>query len=181
MITKLLLVSPESFSSMWLNSSCAHLGTSSLGSIAGLPRGWLTCHLEDCPDQITKDDAGPGSRGTWTQLQRCMKTMNRFITVATWGFVTVTRTGKWICGELHEDEMGGACSMGGKNCKYIQNFSRKTWRKKRPLVRPRSRWEGNIKMYLKEIRYEDVDWIHLAQDRDQCRALGNTVMNLRVP
>jgi hypothetical protein len=38
---------------------------------------------------------------------------------------------------------------------------------KRPLVRPRRRWECKVRMDLKEIRWEDVDWIHLAQDRDQ--------------
>jgi hypothetical protein len=51
----------------------------------------------------------------------------------------------------------------------------------RPLGRHRSRWEDNIKMDLREIGFGDVDWIHLAQDRDRCRALVNTVMNLRVP
>jgi hypothetical protein len=51
----------------------------------------------------------------------------------------------------------------------------------RPLGRPRRRWEDNIKMGLREIGFGDVDWIHLAQDRDRCRALVNTVINLRVP
>jgi hypothetical protein len=50
-----------------------------------------------------------------------------------------------------------------------------------PLGRPRRRWEDNIKMYLREIGFVDVDWIHLAQDRDRWRALVKTVMNLRVP
>jgi hypothetical protein len=52
---------------------------------------------------------------------------------------------------------------------------------KRPLGRPRRRWDDNIRKDLQEIRWEGVDWIHLAQDRDQWRALVNTVMNLRVP
>jgi hypothetical protein len=52
---------------------------------------------------------------------------------------------------------------------------------KRPLGRPRCRWEDNIKMDLREIGFGDVDWIHWAQDRDRWRALVNTVMNLRVP
>jgi hypothetical protein len=52
---------------------------------------------------------------------------------------------------------------------------------KRPLRRPRRRWEDNIRMYLMEIGWKSVDWVHLAQDRDQRRALVNTVMNLRVP
>jgi hypothetical protein len=51
---------------------------------------------------------------------------------------------------------------------------------RRPLGRPRRRWEDNIKMGLREIGSGDVDWIHLAQDRDRWRALVNTVMNLRV-
>jgi hypothetical protein len=52
---------------------------------------------------------------------------------------------------------------------------------KRPLVRPRRRWEDNIRMDLREIGWEGVDWMHLAQDRDHCRSLVNTVMNRRVP
>jgi hypothetical protein len=52
---------------------------------------------------------------------------------------------------------------------------------RRPLGRPRRRWEDNIKMDLREIGFGDVNWIDLAQDRDRWRALVNTVMNLRVP
>jgi hypothetical protein len=52
---------------------------------------------------------------------------------------------------------------------------------KRPLGRPRRRWVDNIKMDLREIGWGGVDWIDLAQDRDQWRALVNTVMNLLVP
>jgi hypothetical protein len=52
---------------------------------------------------------------------------------------------------------------------------------KRPLERPRRRWVDNIKMDLREIGWDCMDWIELAQDRDQWRALVNTVMNLWVP
>jgi hypothetical protein len=52
---------------------------------------------------------------------------------------------------------------------------------KRLLGRPIRPWEDNIRMDLKEIGREGVDWIHLSQDRDQWRAVVNTVMNLRVP
>jgi hypothetical protein len=52
---------------------------------------------------------------------------------------------------------------------------------KRPLGRPRHRWVDNIKMDLREIGWDGVDWIDMAQDRDQWRALVNTVLNLRVP
>jgi len=51
---------------------------------------------------------------------------------------------------------------------------------KRPLGRPRRRWEDNIKMDLWEVG-GGGDWMELAQDRDRWRALVNTVMNLRVP
>jgi hypothetical protein len=50
---------------------------------------------------------------------------------------------------------------------------------KRPLGRPRRRWVDGIRMDLREIGWDGVDWIDLAQDRDQWRALVNTVMNLR--
>jgi hypothetical protein len=52
---------------------------------------------------------------------------------------------------------------------------------KRPLGRPRRRWVDNIKMDLREIGSDEVDWIDMTQDRDQWRAPVNTVLNLRVP
>jgi hypothetical protein len=52
---------------------------------------------------------------------------------------------------------------------------------KTPLGRPRRRWVDNIKMDLTEIGWDCVDWIDLAQDRDQWRTLVNMVLNLRVP
>jgi hypothetical protein len=51
---------------------------------------------------------------------------------------------------------------------------------KRPLGRPRRRWEDNIRMDLQEVGCGDMEWIGLAQDRDRWRALVNAVMNLRV-
>jgi hypothetical protein len=51
---------------------------------------------------------------------------------------------------------------------------------KRPLERPRRRWEDGIRMDLREVGWGSVDWIQLAQDRDRWRALVNTGMNLRV-
>jgi hypothetical protein len=51
---------------------------------------------------------------------------------------------------------------------------------KRPLERPRRRWEYGIKMDLREIGWGGVEWIHLAQDRDRLRAVVNAVTNLRV-
>jgi len=53
--------------------------------------------------------------------------------------------------------------------------------RKRPLGRLRHRWEHSIRTDVREIVSESVDWIHLAQDRDQWRVLVNTVINLRVP
>jgi hypothetical protein len=52
---------------------------------------------------------------------------------------------------------------------------------KRPLGRPRHRWEDNIKMDLREIGINGVNWIQLAQDRVQWRAFVKTVVNLWVP
>ena len=52
---------------------------------------------------------------------------------------------------------------------------------KRPLGRPRRRWEDNIKMDLQKVGGGCGDWIQLAQDRDRWRALVSTVRNLRVP
>jgi hypothetical protein len=51
---------------------------------------------------------------------------------------------------------------------------------KRPLVRPRRRWEDGIRMDIRETGWESVDWIQWAQDRDWWQAVVNTVMNLRI-
>jgi hypothetical protein len=52
---------------------------------------------------------------------------------------------------------------------------------KRPMGRPRRRWDDNIKTDLQNVGCEGIDWTELAQDRDRWRALLNAVMNLRVP
>ena len=52
---------------------------------------------------------------------------------------------------------------------------------KRPLGRPRRRWQDNIKIDLQEVGCGGMDWIELAQDRESWRALLNVVMNHRVP
>jgi hypothetical protein len=51
---------------------------------------------------------------------------------------------------------------------------------KRPLGRPRTRWEDNIKMDLQAVRCGGIEWVELAQDRNRWRALVNAVMNFRV-
>ena len=52
---------------------------------------------------------------------------------------------------------------------------------RRPLGRPRRRWEDNFKMDLQEVGCEGMDWIGLARDRDRWRTFVSAVMNLRVP
>jgi hypothetical protein len=74
---------------------------------------------------------------------------------------------------------GHVAGMGGEE-ESIQDIGGKA-RSKRPLGRQRCRWVDNIKIDIKEIGWYGMEWIDLAQDRDQWRALMNTVMNLRVP
>jgi hypothetical protein len=74
---------------------------------------------------------------------------------------------------------GHMVRMGEVRCAYNILIGRPEGR--RPLGRPRRRRKDNIKMDRREIGFGDVDWIHLAQDRDRWRALVDTVMNLRVP
>jgi sugar phosphate isomerase/epimerase len=75
--------------------------------------------------------------------------------------------------------MGSACSTNGGDEECIWDIGGKA-RRRRPPGRPRHRWK-DVKMDLREIGWDGVDWIELAQDRDQWRALVNTVMNPRVP
>jgi hypothetical protein len=76
--------------------------------------------------------------------------------------------------------VGGAFSTnGGEEDAY--RILRGEPERKRPLGRPRHRWVDNIKPDLREIGWDDADWIDMAQDRDQLRALVNMVLSLRVP
>jgi len=71
-----------------------------------------------------------------------------------------------VAEQMKEHEVGRTCSMHG-------------W-EKRTLGRPRHRWK-DIRLNLRETRWVCVDWIHMAQDKDQWQALVDTVMNLLVP
>jgi hypothetical protein len=81
---------------------------------------------------------------------------------------------------LKEDEMGRACSTNGETRNAYRILVEKP-EGKRPLGRPTRRWVDNIKMDLREIGWDGVDWIELAQNRDHWRAHMNTVMNFWFP
>jgi hypothetical protein len=76
--------------------------------------------------------------------------------------------------------VGGTCGThdGGKRCYRVLVVRLEG---KRPLGRPRRRWEDNIKMDFREGGIEGANWIRLAQDRVQWRAFVSMIMNLRVP
>jgi hypothetical protein len=76
--------------------------------------------------------------------------------------------------------VGGTCSTHGEGrgvCRVLVGRPEG----KRPLGRPRRRWEDNIKMDLRETEINIGNWIRLAKERVQWRAFVNTVINLRVP
>jgi hypothetical protein len=75
--------------------------------------------------------------------------------------------------------VGRTFGTHGRVEKRVQGFVGKP-EGKRPLVRPRCRWEDGINMDLEDIGWGYVQWIHLAQDRDRCRDVVNAVMKLRV-
>jgi hypothetical protein len=74
---------------------------------------------------------------------------------------------------------GHVARMGEKRGAYWILVGRPEGR--RPLGRPRRRWEDNIKTDLQKVGWGGINWIELAQDRDRWRALVNAVMNRRVP
>ena len=76
--------------------------------------------------------------------------------------------------------MGRLCSQNGGRYKSLKIVSCKPTGK-RPLGRPRRRWEDNIRMYFEEICINTGNWVDSAQDRDYWRAVINAALNLRVP
>jgi hypothetical protein len=81
--------------------------------------------------------------------------------------------------QIKEDEMG-TCRMHSR-CESLYSILVRKPEGKRPLGRPGCRWEDNIRMNLREIGWDGMDWIHLIQDQDKWLALVNMVMNLQVP
>jgi hypothetical protein len=77
------------------------------------------------------------------------------------------------------DEMSRACSTHGEKNAYGILVGKPEG--KRPPEKPRCKRANNIKCILREIGWGGMDWINVTQDRDQWRALVNTVRNLRVP
>jgi hypothetical protein len=75
--------------------------------------------------------------------------------------------------------VGHVARMGEKRNAYRLLVGKSEGR--RPLGRPKRRWVDNIRMDLGEVRWGNVDWIGLAQDRNRWRALVDSVLNLRVP
>jgi hypothetical protein len=78
------------------------------------------------------------------------------------------------------DDMGRACSTNGEKRNAYRILVGKPERRKL-LGRPRRRWVDNIKINLREVGWAGMEWIHVAQDRDQWKAFVNTVIDLRVP
>jgi hypothetical protein len=76
--------------------------------------------------------------------------------------------------------MGGTCGAYGGGERFAQG-SVGNPEGKRPLGRPRRRWEDNIKMDRQEVGGGCGDWVELAQDRDRWRTLVSAVMNFRIP
>ena len=77
--------------------------------------------------------------------------------------------------------MGGACGTLMEEGRGVHKVLVGKSEGKRPLVRPRHRWEDNIKMALQEVGRGCGEWMELTQDRDRWLALVSTVMNFRGP
>ena len=82
--------------------------------------------------------------------------------------------------KIETNEIGSACGAYGVY-RGVHRVLVGNPEGKRPLERPRRRWEDSIKMNLQEVGGGRGDWMELAQDRDGCRALVGTVRNFRVP
>jgi hypothetical protein len=109
-----------------------------------------------------------GITGEWRRLRN--EELNDLYSSANIIRVIKSRRMRWA---------GHVARMGEKRGAYRTLVGRPEGR--RPLGRPRRRWEDNIKMDFREVGWVGMNWIELAQDRDRWRALVNAVMNLRVP
>ncbi|KAJ4443159.1 hypothetical protein ANN_04809 [Periplaneta americana] len=143
------------------------------GSIPGLPR-FMTCvgkgrsRVGQSPTTHPDDSVGNGDLGGGEEVVPDVFYSNHCRKDATSTDLN-----------LYTFEMGGhVARMGESRNAYRVLVGRPEG--KRPLGRPRRRWEDNIKMDLREVRYDDRDWINLAQDRDQWRVYVKEAMNLRV-
>jgi hypothetical protein len=81
--------------------------------------------------------------------------------------------------KIKKNEMGGVCSTDGKERGVYRVLVGKP-EGKRPLGKPRRRWEDNIKMDLQDVGCGGMNWIGLAQDRDRWRVIVSAVINHRV-
>jgi hypothetical protein len=126
-----------------------------------------TCHLERIKVedfvyyQVVRSMHRRITGKTRTSIQKCQQIKSRYL---------LNGSMRWA---------GHVARMGG--IRNVYNILVAIRKGKRPLGRPRCRREDNIRMDLKEEMWEDVDWMHLAQYREQWRAVVNTIMNLRVP
>jgi hypothetical protein len=162
----------------WENWMSHKLLASNMGGNEQPLKLWVFCRVHCTNDsQHQRINGGilvEGENYIWTQEVQSNSTQEIAKSISSWFLLT-----KYPCDQTKDGEMIWACYIHWTQEKCMQGFGGEGWRKE-TTWKIRRRWEDDITMDLKEIAWNGVGWIHLAQDRVSWQNAVNTVVNFLI-